>query len=470
MKKLLFIILTFYCYTSGAQDAWTLQQCIDYAEANNYELERIKNIQLAGEQNVLAAKGALLPTVNGSVTENHNLGRNIDPFTNVYINQEVRSNNLSLNASMVLFNGMLLQNTIKQTKNQVLSSQQDIDQYRLELRITIVQAYVSILLNEERVENSIRQAETTKGVYDRTLALKTSGVVTNSATLDVYAQWKQEEAIAIQAKNDLRLSYLNLGLLLQLPDPLAIRIQKPETTSSASTMSYNNPEDVMNLVVEQIPRLKSIEYRKESIARAYYASKGRYYPKLTVNGALTTYYSTSGKVITGKTNSTQQIGYTSPGNIPVYSDITTNTVEKEAFRPQLDHNFNKFIGLTLTIPILNGLQTRTLVHKNEIEMNQVDLDYNIAKINLQRTIYTAYYQASGSQSKLEALNESYTATEESYRNAEKRYENGIINSVEFSQLKTRLNQAQSELLMAKYDFIFKNAILDMYSGQPLSIK
>ncbi len=469
MKKLLFITLIFYCFASSAQDAWTLQQCIDYADANNYELERIKNTQLTSEQNVLAAKGAFLPTVTGNVNENHNLGRNIDPFTNVYINQEVRSNNLSLNASMVLFNGMLLHNTLKQTKNQVLSIQQDIDQYRLDLRISIVQAYVSILLNEERVGNSIRQAETTKGVYDRTLALKTSGVVTNSAALDVYAQWKQEEAAAIQAENDLRLSYLNLGLLLQLPDPLAIRIQKPET-ASASTMSYNNPEDVMNRVVEQIPRLKSIEYRKESVARTYYASKGRYYPKLTLNGALTTYYSTSGKIVTGKSTTTQQIGYTTPGNIPVYTDVTSSIVEQEAFNSQLNHNYNKFIGLTLSIPILNGLQTRTLVHKNEIEMDQVDLDYNIAKVSLQRTIYSAYYQASGSQTKLVALNESYTATEESYRNAEKRYDNGIINSIELSQLKTRLNQSQSDLLMAKYDFIFKNAILDLYSGQPLSIE
>jgi len=103
-------------------------------------------------------------------------------------------------------------------------------------------------------------------------------------------------------------------------------------------------------------------------------------------------------------------------------------------------------------------------------MTQADLDYNIAKIGLQRTIYTAFYQASGSQSKLSALTESYNATQESYRNAEKRFDSGVITSVEFNQIKTTLTQAQSNLVQAKYDFIFKNAILDIYSGQPLNVQ
>lgn len=469
MKNLLLILFCCCIDTCFAQEIWTLQQCLEYAETNNSQLQRIKNNNLTAEQNVLQAKGAFLPTINGTATQNYNLGRNIDPFTNIYINQQVRSNNFSLNGSLVLFNGFVLQNSLKQSKNDALAAQQDIDQYRLDLSINIVQAYLSILLNEEQVVNTERQAATTKVVYDRTERLKLSGVLTASSSLDVFAQWKQEEATFIQAQNDLQLAYLTLGILLQLSDPMSVRIAKPSDAIQSDSLRFATPEQVMTDATDQIPQLKALEYRKQSAAYSYYSSKGRYYPKLTLNGSLSTVYSTSGKIITGQQNSIRNIGFTQTGD-SVYTLVSSPVTSSKAFGKQLEDNLNKFVGVTLTIPILNGLQVRTTVHRSKIAMDNTDLDLTIARFSLKRTIYTAFYQSRGSQQKFRALNQSYIATQESYRNAEKRFENGVINSVELSQVKTRLNQSQSDLLLSKYDFIFKNAILDIYAGQVLRIE
>ena len=470
MKNLFILFIFLFTFSTYGQETWTLQQCLEYADTHNSQLQKIKNTILTSEQNVLQAKGAMLPTINANATHNYNLGRSIDPFTNVYINQQVRSNNFNVNGSFVLFNGFLLQNSLKQSKDDAAAAQQDIDQYRLDLSISIVQAYVSILMNEEIWTNAKLQAQTTKEVYDRTAKLKESGVVANSSALDVFAQWKTEEANSIQAKNNLDLSHLNLGLLLELTDPMSIRIAKPVQLLEKNQLSYASPEEVMNIVIDQIPQLKSLEYKKQSATHAYYASKGRYYPRLTLNGSLSTLYSTSGKVVTQEANGTKVIGVTETGNENVLAPSYSTTLTDKAFNPQIKDNYSKFIGVTLSIPILNGLQVRTTVHRNQIAMTQLDLDYNIAKISLQRTIYTAYYQASGSQAKLSALNESFTATEESFRNAEKRFSGGLITSVEFNQMKNTLTQSQSNLVQAKYDFIFKNAILDIYSGQPVTIE
>lgn len=470
MKNLFILFIFLSSFSTYAQETWTLQQCLEYADTHNSQLQKIKNTILTSEQNVLQAKGAMLPTINANATQNYNLGRSIDPFTNVYINQQVRSNNFNVNGSFVLFNGFLLQNSLKQSKDDAAAAQQDIDQYRLDLSISIVQAYVSILMNEEIWANAKLQAQTTKEVYERTAKLKESGVVANSSALDVFAQWKTEEANTIQAKNNLDLSYLNLGLLLELTDPMSIRIAKPVQLLEKNQLSYSSPEEVMNIVVDQIPQLKSLEYKKQSATHAYYASKGRYYPRLTLNGSLSTLYSTSGKVVDQQLNGNKVIGVTETTNENVLAPSYTTTLTDKAFNPQIKDNYSKFVGVTLSIPILNGLQVRTTVHRNQIAMTQADLDYSIAKISLQRTIYTAYYQASGSQAKLSALNESYAATEESFRNAEKRFSGGLITSVEFNQMKNTLTQSQSNLVQAKYDFIFKNAILDIYSGQPVTIE
>jgi outer membrane protein len=471
MKKITFLLLLFFLTLTSmyAQQTWTLQQCLEYAETHSSPFQKVKYAHLTTEQSVLQAKGAMLPTINGSISQNYNFGRSIDPFTNIYVNQQVRSNNLSLSGSLVLFNGFMLQNSLKQSKNNMLSAQQDIDQYRLDLSISIIQAYLTILMNEEIFANATIQAQTTKEVYERTNKLKESGVVTTSAALDVYAQWKTEEATAIQAKNDRNLSYLNLGLLLELPDPMSIRAAKPDNLNQ-SQLTYSNPDQVMKIVIDQIPELKSLEYKKQSATYAYYSSKGRYYPRITLNGSLNTLYSTSGKTAVGQQFAGNKvIGQTATGDLVYTSTYTTIYTDKD-FRLQLKDNYSKIIGVSLTIPILTGFQVRTAVHNNEIAMTQADLDYNVAKIGLQRTIYTAFYQASGSQSKLSALTESYNATQESYRNAERRFDSGVITSVEFNQIKTTLTQAQSNLVQAKYDFIFKNAILDIYSGQPLNVQ
>ncbi|WP_018343835.1 TolC family protein [Cytophaga aurantiaca] len=471
MKKLFILFISLSAFSTYAQETWTLQQCLEYSETHNSQFQKIKNASLISEQNILQAKGAMLPTINASASQNYNFGRSIDPFTNVYLNQQVRSNNFNVNGSLVLFNGFLLQNSLRQSKDDVAAAQQDIDQYRLDLSISIVQAYVSILMNEEIWTNAKLQAETTKGVYERTDKLKESGVVAKSSALDVYAQWKTEEANVIQTKNNLDLSYLNLGLLLELTDPMSIRIVKPAQNLEKNQLSYASPQAVMDVVIEQIPQLKSLEYKKLSATHAYYANKGRYYPRLTLNGSLGTLYSTSGKYVSGQQyNGTQVIGITENTNENVLANYYTNIYSDKPFNTQIKDNYSKFIGVTLSIPIVNGLQVRTTVHRNKIAMTQADLDYNIARISLQRTIYTAYYQASGSQSKLSALYESYNATQESFRNAEKRFDGGLITSVEFNQMKNTLNQSQSNLVQAKYDFIFKNAILEIYSGQPVNIQ
>lgn len=471
MKNVSVLFLLLLTFSLKAQETWTLQQCMDYAETHNSQLQKIKNNELIYEQNTLQSKGAMLPSINGSASHNYNFGRSIDPFTNVYANQQVRSNNFNVNGSLVLFNGFLLQNTLKQSKDDVAAAKQDIEQYRLDLSISIIQAYVSILMNEEILENAKRQAQTTQEVYERVNRLKESGVVAKSSALDVFAQWKTEEATVIQSKNNLDLSYLNLGLLLELSDPMALRIVKPTNLLDKNQLAYSNPDEVMKIVIDLIPQLKSLEYKKQSAAHAYYASKGRYYPRLTLNGSLGTIYSTSGKVVTGQQlTGTRVIGVTQTGNDNVLTNTYVTTLSDKAFGLQLQDNYSKFIGVTLSIPILNGLQVRTNVHRNQIQMTQADLDYTIAKISLQRTIYTAYYQASGSQSKLSALNESYSASQESFRNAEKRLDGGIITSVEFNQIKNTFSQSQSSLVQAKYDFIFKNAILDIYSGQPVIIQ
>jgi outer membrane protein len=468
MKHILYwsLILTISPFFLHAEE-WDLSKCIDYALANNSQIQKYKNNALISDQNRIQAQASRLPTINANATHNYNWGRNIDPFTNVYSTQQVRSNNLSLNGSLVLFNGFLIHNSIQQSKYEKLATETDIQQAQLDLSISIIQAYLSILLNQEKLRQAEQQSSLTQAQADRIQKLKNSGAATEGQVLDIIAQLKLEEANVIIARNNLQLSLLELGLLLELPNPTDIEIVTPDLTLIENS-SYDNPNGAFQHAKENIPQLKSLEYRQQAASYQYHASKGRYLPRLTLNASVSTLYSTSGREVLGSTLTGQRLaGITGTGD-DVYLYTYTSQTQDKSLSQQFEDNLGRFIGLNLSIPILNGLQTRTLVHRNFYAMEQADIEMKMATYNLQKSIYTYYYQAKSGEQVYQAQLAAMNAQEESYRNAQKRLENGVITTVEYNQIKTRYNQSTIDVLTSKYDFIFKNAILDIYTGKKLS--
>jgi outer membrane protein len=468
MKLITCIVLLILSFTTRAQK-WTLSQCIEYALNHNSQLQKTKNQLLNNEQTLRQSKASLLPSINASATHNYNWGRSIDPFTNVYLNQQVRSNNLALTGSLVLFNGFLLRNNIQSARNEVHASEADIEQYQLELTNQIINNYIFVLMNDEKVENTLLQKQLTSEMLERSTKLKNAGVITESTLLDLYAQLKQEEVNVIVAQNDKELARLQLGLLLELADPLSIEVIDIDSTFTF-TNPYQNADQTYQQSLAKIPQLKSLDYKKESYLDQLQSNRGRYYPRITLNGSLTTLYSTSGKTIVGQSLTGNRLsGFTSGGD-DVFTYTYSTLTEDKVLKNQLNDNFGKFVGLSMSIPIFNGLQTRTFVQKSKIQLDQVDLDIQLAKLSIQKNIYTYCYQAKASEAKYLAIIESLKATNESYRSATKRYENGIIHAIELNQIKQRLNQVQSEGLIAKYDYLLKVTQLDLYTGNPLTLK
>ena len=91
------------------------------------------------------------------------------------------------------------------------------------------------------------------------------------------------------------------------------------------------------------------------------------------------------------------------------------------------------------------------------------------ELALEKIIHTVYADALGSLKVYEATQKSLNAQEESFRYAQEKFNVGVMNSFDFSQIKNRLVKANSDFLKAKYDFIFKVKLLEFYYGIPVSI-
>src|SRR6187397_3111005 len=104
------------------QAVWTLQQCIDRALSNNLQVKQSALNTELGKYEVDQSKATMLPTINGNANRSYNYGRSIDPYTNLYTDNQIISNSLGVNSGIVLFDGLQLMNTLKQSKLNYLST------------------------------------------------------------------------------------------------------------------------------------------------------------------------------------------------------------------------------------------------------------------------------------------------------------------------------------------------------------
>jgi outer membrane protein len=141
----------------------------------------------------------------------------------------------------------------------------------------------------------------------------------------------------------------------------------------------------------------------------------------------------------------------------------------KTFNEQFTKNNNQSLGFYLRIPIFNGWTGRTNISLAKIQREKAELDLDIQKRDLRKNIEQAYADASSSLEQYNASLQKVAAQEESFKYTQQKFDVGMMTSFDYNNSKKDLTKAESDLLQAKYDFIFKTTILDFYMGKPISI-
>ena len=113
-----------------------------------------------------------------------------------------------------------------------------------------------------------------------------------------------------------------------------------------------------------------------------------------------------------------------------------------SFRDQVKDNLGRSLQFSLQIPILNGLQTRTNVQRSQIAVKQAELRAAQTRLQLQQSIQQAYADAVAAQRRFASASRQVEALTTAYRNAEIRFNNGLLNGTEFNIAKNNLNGAE----------------------------
>jgi outer membrane protein len=460
--------------STGSKTVWTLKECVAYALANNLQVKRSELSLELSDIDKRQAKLALLPSANAFGSNGFNWGRGIDPVTNQFISSQRNGyTQVGVSGDVDIFNGLRLQNTIKQSNLDFEASEKDLGKTRNDVTLNVISLFINVVFNKELLENARLQLLSSEQQLERTRKLVAAGSLPKSNELNLDAQVATNELNLINQENALNLSLLQLQQALQLPANDAFDVQVPEITAEDLVLEQTRDE-IFQIAKGTMPEIIGSKMRIESSYYAVKASRGNLYPRLSLSGSINSNYSSASRrrfVSTGAIE-TVPTGLFIFDDLGDRQDVFTDQAEGSfqenyGFRDQLKDNLYKSVSLTLSIPIFNNFNARANVQRAMISNEQAKINAREIENTLRQTVETSFNNAIAASKSYNSSIRQVQAREEAYRMVEQRYNIGAANYVEYQVAENDMFQARSDLSRAKYEFIFRKKVLDFYLGNPL---
>ena len=432
-----FLIL-FSGFAGNAQSkVWTLEECINYALSKNIS---IKKTELTNDRNQLNANQAQsnrLPSVNASVSQNFNWGKGFDSTTGTYRSSGSNSSNYSLSSSVSLFNGQKLDNKIKQAELDLQSGRFNSEAVKESVGLNILNAYLQVLYAIESVSNAEKQIVSTTEQLNLAKERMDLGVISVSDYLQIKSELATEKSTLASAQSTLSMSKITLMQLMELPVDPNFEITSPNFDNLLVDSAQPNAQDIYNQALGIKPQIKNAELSKESAKLGVEIAKADALPSLSMNAGLST----------------------------GYSSLTTNS----DYTGQLKDKVNPSIGFSLSIPIFQKKQIKTNIASANISVTDAELTEISTKNDLRKSIEQACADVASAKSQYVASQEQNQSSKESYDVTTEKYNQGLINSVDYLIQKTNLITSESKLLQSKFNLIFSFKVVDFYKGIPLAL-
>jgi outer membrane protein len=459
-----------------AQDAWTLEKCIDHALTNNIS---IKQSELAMELNQVdktEAVGGLLPNLNAQGGFGFNWGQRIDPFTNQFASERIESGNVGIATSVNLFSGFRQWNLIKRAEINAEAGRWNLEKMKNDIALNVATAFLNVVINQEVLAIAESNLSASDAQANRVSKLVAAGSLAEGNLNDILAQRASDDAALITAENNVYLAKLSLIQLLQLSvKPEVFNIVVPNVEDLENAKMIENVDLIVSTAVNNFPEIKSAQ---ASLLVSEYDTKiarAGAYPSLNASYSFGSGYSGAARVLSGSPDSLSfPVGQVFGSGALVFSFpqpvFAENDYSIKPLNDQLRDNVNRSFFVNLTIPIFNGFSNRSAIKRAQI--NQLISGYQLeqAKLTLSQNVERAYADTRAALSNYNAAKISLEASDKAMKWAEARYSQGAANLVEYNDARVRLDNARATMLRNKYDFLFKLKVLDFYMGQPINLK
>jgi outer membrane protein len=461
------MLLVMSPYFLKAQDSLGLKECIQRAWDYNIDIHQTRLEYESGKADILSSKGAYLPTISFGADQRFNWGRTIDPFTNLFTTNLVRSNNIGLQGSWLLFGGLQNHHNLQQNRSLQEAREEDIRRLKVEVANRVGAAYLQWALAERQQQIYLAQMATTRENLSRVRKLVNGGKSLEADYQILEGDLHTLEAQYLESENQILIAKMELATLLQLEDPESLNLRWEVTEAYSDTTALPPPGSLFESSREGYPTLRAARLREAASRSALSSSNGRYLPRLSLNANISTLYSSNGSEVIGTTiNGTRYIGSTT-SNDSVFSPNVDVLTQPKSFGDQWQDNINRSISLNLTIPILNGFQTRTAVQRARIQVESSKWNTVLAENLLRQDIYNAWGQARLASRRWSAWQKVRLAREAVAKQGALRMEAGRITAFELAQVNNQLVEASEQEAQAHFEYIYRALLLSWYDLENL---
>jgi len=430
-----------FSLTAHAQETLTIQQAIERMLQNNLNVKRaVLNVSSASVD-LQQSKAALYPTLNASADNSLSFGRGLNSTTFQVVNQKFYQGSGSLNTSVDLFGGLTKINQIRQNKILLDAGNSNLDKVKNDLILNVVTAYFQVVFNVELLKASKEQLIVAQQTEEREKALLDAGNKTVADVSQAKAQAATAELNVTNAQNQLTISYLTLSQLMEMrADDNNYTVVAPTVQDIAMAQKNYNVNEVYNSALSIFPDIKLAALNRQAAEKGINVAKGALSPRISFGANL------------GSS----------------YSYLLAAQSENMHFFDQISSRFNQGIGLSLQIPIFNGLQARAGVKRARINYEDFKLQESLTKNNLNKVIAQAIADLRAADSRYSSTLNTFNAQKDAFNVIEQRYNVGLVNSLDYNTSRTNRNKAETDFIQAKYDLLFRSKVIDYYLGRQIT--
>ena len=425
------IFLLFFSFSSFAQEKLSLKDCIERAIEKNISIKNSSLDLLNSTENKKTAIGNFVPSfnINGNHSWNTGLTQNIT--TGILENQTTENSSINMSVAVDVFNGLANIRRLHRANLDLLAKKYQLDDMKEDISLLVANSYLQILFNKEQLDVQKSQLKISQEELKNAKEKFNSGVIPEGNLFEIEANLALSEQNVIMAENSYQLSKLSLSQLLMFEDSNNFDIADDNYEIPQTDILNKDAKEILEEAMKNRNDIKLAETNLEIAIKDQQISKSALLPSASA------FYSYNSRVI---------------------MDAPTS------LKSQFDLNAGESIGLQLNIPIINGWSSRAGIKKSKLNVLRNKNLLDQTKMDLENTIYQALNDAKGAMKSYEAAKKSEIARKTAYEYAKERFENGALNTINYFQAQQLFETAQSELIKAKYDYIFKIKVLEFYFG------
>lgn len=439
MKQIIFIIVFLVCFLKAgqAQEAWTLEQCIDHALQQNIDLKIQKNLNEKAAYNRQQSQWGLLPSVNGWGNSNFDFRRSTNQ-NNQITSGTTYNMNYGISASLNLFSGFTAMNSIAASRFNELAVNESSKMAENTIITAVTELYSQVLFQKNLVDIAHEQLEISQYEARRIAATIATGQLEPVAQHEIDANVSGKQLQLKRAENELQLLKLKLAQLIELPESTNFNLESGSFETAYPVTYPLGTSEVYLKASTHYPSILEREYQLNYYKKALHIAKGSMAPSLSLNGSYSSNFFSTDTLANGK-------------QTPV--------------NEQFNNYLNPSVGLSLSVPIFNGRSKNFQVKRNRIDIENATFTLENEKKIIRREIEEALLRLENLKLEYEYATDHLRFVEKSFETYREKYRLGLISTTDFMSAQNQLADAKSDQTRAKYSWIVQKETIKLYEGR-----